>query len=30
VGTLRHWSAEQRARKATNGSAVATAPRPAE
>jgi urea transport system permease protein len=29
VGTLRHWSAEQRARKATNGSAVATA-RPAE
>jgi urea transport system permease protein len=30
VGTLRHWSAEQRARKATNGSAVATVPRPAE
>jgi urea transport system permease protein len=30
VGTLRHWSAEQRARKATNGSAVAPAPRAAE
>jgi urea transport system permease protein len=30
VGTLRHWSAEQRARKAANGSVVVPAPRAAE
>jgi urea transport system permease protein len=30
VGTLRHWSAELRARKATSGPAVAPAPRAAE